>query len=84
MAITITLTEDQLLEGLRQLSPDQREALWKRIAPPSVETAEEISGAMEPRYREAAKERGLDWDAMSDDDKHWFVTELDQRARGIR
>lgn len=68
----IDVAEEQILDSLAELSPKSRREAFRRLLP----TAEYIERAIErnsPRIRAMAQERGLDWDALNDDERQQFI-----------
>jgi hypothetical protein len=73
---TIDLTNDQLIEFIRQLpSERKREALWALAKDADARRAKRMAFA-EQQLRRIAVERGLDWDAMSEEDRQALADDL--------
>ena len=72
---TIAVLEDQLLQSLDQLSPQARRQAIKRLLPSAayLERAVERNG---PRMEALAKQRGLDWDTLTEDQKEQLVDQI--------
>ena len=71
----IDVAEEQILDSLAELSPKSRREAFRRLLP----NAEYIERAIErnsPRIRRIAKERGLEWDALKEDERQQFVDQL--------
>lgn len=67
--------ENEILQSLDQLSPDGRRQALKRLLP----TAAFLERAIErnrPRIEAMAQERGLVWNALTEDQKEQLVDEL--------
>ncbi len=74
--VTLTLSNDQVVELIKQLPPD-----GKKAALAALETDAnlwwEISLAQgEARLERLATERGLNWKDMSEDDRERFIDDL--------
>ena len=72
---TIAVFEDQILDSLDQLSPQARSQAIRRLLP----SAAYIDRAIErnrPRMEELAKQRGLDWNALTEDQREQLVDQL--------
>jgi hypothetical protein len=73
---TVELTNDQLIEIIRQLpSERKREALLALAGDANVNRAKRMEFA-EQQFRRVAYERGLDWDAMSEEDRQALADDL--------
>ena len=71
----ITVLEQQILQSFDQLSPQARRQAIKRMLP----SAAHLESAIErnrPRIEALAKQRGLDWDALTEDQKEQLVDQL--------
>jgi len=71
----IDVSEQQILDALDRLSPKgRREAVRRLIASASV-----LDRAMEnlqPRVAELARQRGLDWAKLSDEERERLVDDI--------
>ena len=72
---TIAVLEDQLLQSLDQLSPQARRQAIKRLLP-SAAYLERAVERNRPRMEALAKQRGLDWDALTEDQKGQLVDQV--------
>ena len=72
---TITLLEDQILQSLDQLSPQARHQAIKRLLP-SASYLEQAIERNSPRMEALAKQRGLDWNALTEDQKQQLVDQI--------
>ena len=72
---TIAVLEDQLLQSLDQLSPQARRQAIKRLLP-SAAYLERAVDRNRPRMEALAKQRGLDWDALTEDQKEQLVDQV--------
>lgn len=71
----IDLLEEQILQSLDQLSPQARRKALKRLLP----TAAYLERAVEcnhPRIVALARQRGMEWSALTEDQKEQLVDEL--------
>jgi len=80
---TLTLTEEQLVQLIDQLPADRKRDVLLRLAQ-GAEVREENLNYGEEQMRRLAKERGLRWDAMSDEQRIQLVDDLihEDRACG--
>ena len=72
---TIAVFEDQILDSLDQLSPQARRLAIQRLLP----SAAYIDRAIErnrPRIEALAKQRGLNWNALTEDQREQLVDQL--------
>jgi len=71
----IDVTEQQLLDALDRLSPKgRREAVRRLVAGASV--LDRTVDTLQPRIVELAKQRGLDWSKLSDEERERLVDEI--------
>ena len=71
----IEVSEKQILDSLERLSPEgRREAVLRLIAGASA--LDRIVDSFEPGIVELAKERGLDWARLSDDERERLVDDI--------
>jgi hypothetical protein len=71
----IDVTEQQLLDALDRLSPKgRREAVRRLVAGASV--LDRTIDTLQPRIVELAKQRGLDWAKLSDEERERLVDEI--------
>lgn len=72
---SLNVRENEIVQSLDQLSPQARREALKRLLP----TAAYLERAIErnrPRIEALARQRGLDWNALTDDQKEQLVDEL--------
>ncbi len=72
---TIDVLEDKILQSLDQLSPQARRRALRRLLP----TAAYMERAVErnrPRIEALARQRGLDWNALTEERREQLVDEL--------
>lgn len=72
---TIAVPEDQILQSLDQLSPQARRQAIKRLLP-SAAYLERAVERNRPRMEALAKQRGLDWDALTEDQKEQLIDQV--------
>lgn len=73
---TLELTDDQVLELVRQLPPSRQRALLESLVRTHWNAWAELSTAAAPAARAAAAARGRDWDNMTEAAREAFVDEL--------
>ena len=71
----IDVTEQQLLDALDRLSPKgRREPVRRLVAGASV--LDRTVDTLQPRIVELARQRGLDWATLSDEERERLVDEI--------
>lgn len=80
---TVELTDEQVLDLVKQLPPERQRAALIALAAGGEERAER-RGLAQAQLRLLAAERGLDWDKMTEDQREAFVDDLihEDRACG--
>jgi len=73
--VTVQVSEAQIVRMVRNLSPEGKRAVLKALIP-RLDQSEQLVDYGESRSRLLAAERGLDWDAMSEDERKTLVDEL--------
>jgi hypothetical protein len=67
--------ELQVLDALERLSPaGRREAVRRLVA--GASTLDRITGALQPRIIEVARQRGLNWVGLSDEERERLVDDI--------
>lgn len=72
----VELTNDQVMELVKQLPADQQEVLFKMLLVRQWGTWEELSRCAQDKARQAASARGRDWDAMTENEREAFVDDV--------
>ena len=71
----IEVSEQQIVDALERLSPrGRREAVRRLIAGASV--VDRTIDELQPRIVEVARQRGLDWTRLSDEERERLVDEI--------
>ena len=71
----IEVSEQQIVDALDRLSPKgRREAVRRLIAGASV--LDRTIDALQPRIVEVARQRGLDWTKLSDEERERLVDDI--------
>ena len=79
--LTITLTDDQVLALVDQLPPRRRTELFARLARTAWPEWAKVVSEVEPQARRLAAERGLNWDALTDEEQIALVDDIVHEAR---
>ena len=77
MAETVTLTvpESQVIEWVRQLSPEAKLDVL-RILVPKLDELEALVDYGSQRMRDLAADRGIDWDSLTESERECLIDEL--------
>ncbi len=73
---TLELTDEQVVALVKQLSPERKRAVLLTLAEDARARREERLDYAEAQLRQLCAERGLDWDAMSEEEREAFVDDL--------
>ena len=76
MNLTLELTTEQVIDFLRQMPPEEKLTVLKVLATEARAARAERMKYAESKVRELCAERGLDWDAMSEDERLYFINDL--------
>jgi hypothetical protein len=79
--LTINLSDEEVLALVDQLSPESRNELFYRLASRQWPAWTKIVSDAEPQARRLAAERGLDWDALSDEERLELADSLVHHGR---
>ncbi len=71
----IEVSEEQILSGLDELSPAARREALRRLLPSSTWWDARID-RNDARIRELARERGVDWDSLSEERRQELVDRI--------
>lgn len=72
----LTLTNDQIVELVRQLPPIQRREVLRSLASDAQTRRAERMTYAEDRLRALATARGLAWDDLDEDAREVFIDDL--------
>jgi hypothetical protein len=74
--VNITFTDEQIVEAFQQLSPEQKRRALFALAEQAQANRPARMAFAEHQIRRLARERGLDWDALSEAEREAFVDDL--------
>jgi hypothetical protein len=83
MAI-LELSDQQVVELLKQLPPAQKRMALLTLAEDAAPGREERMAYADTQIRQLCEQRGLNWDAMSDEDREAFIDDLVHEDRECR
>lgn len=73
---TIELSDEQVINLIKQLPPARQRAALLALAEGARQTSAERAEYAESQLRRICTERGLSWDNMSEEERERFVDEL--------
>jgi hypothetical protein len=73
---TLTLSDEQVVELVRQLSAEQKAEVFKYLLLQQWGEWESLSSYGADRAKLVAQERGYDWDAMTEEEREAFVDDV--------
>lgn len=73
---TLKLTDEQVVDLVRQLPPERRRAALLALAAGATKRREERLAYAEIQLRKLCAGRGLDWDKMSEDEREALMDQL--------
>ena len=73
---TLELSDQQVVELVKQLSPEQKRTALLTLAEDAARGREERMAYADSQIRRLCEERGLDWGGMSDDQREAFIDDL--------
>lgn len=73
---TLTLTDEQVIELVKQLPPNQQAELFQFLLQQRWDKWEKLSRAGQEGARRAAAERGKNWDTMTEDEREAFIDDI--------
>jgi hypothetical protein len=81
---TVELTSEQIAELVRQLSPGQKREVLLALAADAETRRGQRMALAEEQLRLRAKERGLDWNALGEEQREALVDELMHEDRSCQ
>ncbi len=73
---TLILTDDQIIELVKQLTPSKQAELFQFLQQQQQEKWEELSRAGQEGVRKAALQRGKNWDTMTEEEREDFIDDI--------
>jgi hypothetical protein len=73
--ITLEISENQLLEWLKQLPPSTKKLALKAIIP-DLSKMEELVDYGSQRIQAVCAERGIDWNALDETQRNLLIDEI--------
>jgi hypothetical protein len=72
----LELTDEQVVDLVRQLSPERQRAALLALAAGAGERRAQRMQYAEAQLRRVCAQRGLDWDKMSEEEREAFIDDL--------
>ncbi len=76
MNLTVESTTDQVINFVKQMPPQEKRAVLLAIAEEAETDREKRLDEAEMRLHQLCFSRGVDWDAMTEDEREAFVDDL--------
>ena len=76
MNLTLELTTEQVIDFLQQMPPEEKLTVLKALAKQARSGRAERMKYAESKVRQLCAERGLDWDAMTEDERLYFIDDI--------
>jgi hypothetical protein len=73
--VTLTVSESQVIEWVRQLSPETKRRVLRTLIPKMDELESLVEYGSQQMYQ-ICTERGIDWDNLSEDERQQLVDDL--------
>ena len=74
--VTLKITDEQVIELVKQLPPESKQAVLNALGSEGELWWQITLAQGEERLRDLCAEHGLNWDAMSEDERESFVDNL--------
>jgi hypothetical protein len=81
---TVTLTDDQVINLVKQLPAERKRAALLVLAEEGQAQRETRLDYAETQLRKLCTERGMDWDALKEEEREAFVDDLIHEDRQCR
>ncbi len=73
--VTLEVSEPQLVEWVRRLSPTVKKSLL-RVLIPEMDSLEQLLEYGDDRIRAIALQRGMDWDRLNEEQREKLVNDI--------
>ena len=84
MNLTLELTTEQIIDLVQQMPPEERFLVVRALTKETPAEREERMKYAESKVRELCAQRGLDWDAMTEDERLYFIDDLVHEESGAQ
>ena len=76
MNLKIALTTEQVIDLIQQMPPEEKLTILKALAKETSAEREERMKYAESKVRKVCAARGLDWDAMGEEERLDFINDI--------
>ena len=76
MNLTLELTTEQVIDLVQQMPPEEKFLVVRALTKETPAEREERMKYAESKVRELCAERGLDWDAMTEEERLFFIDDI--------
>ena len=76
MNLTLELTTEQIIDLVQQMPPEEKFLVVRALTKETPAEREERMKYAESKVRELCTQRGLDWDAMTEDERLYFIDDI--------
>ena len=76
MNLTLELTTEQIIDLVQQMPPEEKFLVVRALTKETPAEREERMKYAESKVRQLCTQRGLDWDAMTEDERLYFIDDL--------
>lgn len=76
MNLTLELTTEQIIDLVQQMPPEEKLTVLKTLAKEARAGRAEQMKYAESKVRQLCAERGLDWDAMGEEERLDFINDI--------
>ena len=83
MNLTIELTTEQIIDLVQQMPPEEKFLVVRALTKETPAEREARMKYAESKVRKLCAERGLDWDAMDDEERLYFIDDIVHEDRSV-
>ena len=76
MNLTLELTTEQVIDLVQQMPPEEKFLVVRALTKETPSERAERMKYAESKVRQVCAERGLDWDAMTDEKRLYFIDDI--------
>lgn len=76
MNLTLKLTTEQIIDLVQQMPPEEKFLVVRALTKETPAEHEERMKYAESKVRQLCAQRGLDWDAMTEDERLYFIDDI--------
>ena len=76
MNLTLELTTEQIIDLVQQMPPEEKFLVVRALTKETPAEREERMKYAESKVRQLCAQRGLDWDAMTEDERLYFINDI--------